>query len=421
MGHSKAVVGINWGDEGKGRIVDYLAKDSNVVVRYQGGNNAGHTVINTYGTFKLHLLPSGVFHKDTVNVLGAGMVIDLEQLSIEYHEIQSRIDFDIDLKISDKATILLPYHVLLDKAEEERLSDKKFGSTQKGIAPAYGDKFMKRSLKIGDLYNMNYVEEKLSESLEWVNHLLTEVYELPAIELGSVMDWIQTYRDFILKFVTDTDQLNKLYQEKSVLFEAQLGALRDIDYGIYPYTTSSSVLASNIPIGAGYFGRVPSEIIGVVKAFSSCVGEGPFVTELNEEDSHFLREKGEEYGAATGRPRRVGHFDAIASAYGVKIQAATELALTKLDTLSGINTLKICTAYEVNGENQQSFPHTSLLHHAKPVYEEFEGWDEDITGVRNFEDLPKNAQRYVSRIEELLHTTIKSISVGPERSQIILL
>lgn len=418
----EAVVGINWGDEGKGRIVDFMAENADAVIRYQGGNNAGHTVINQFGTFKLHLLPSGVFQPHVQNILGTGMVIDLEALNKEIEEIQSKTGLPLNLHISDQATIVFPFHRILDTEEESRLGDKLFGSTRRGIAPAYGDRYMKKALKIGDLLNMEYARERTHDLVEWANCQLKGIYRHSGVSVEEILSWLDKYSKPIIPLIKNTKLYleNMLKENKTLLFEAQLGALRDIDYGIYPYTSSSSVLSSNIMLGGSMFGHFPNRVVGVMKSFSTCVGEGPFVTELGQEESTYLRTKGNEYGAATGRPRRIGHFDAVASRYGVSLQAATEIALTKLDTLSGVDNLKICVAYQIDGATVSEFPHTSLLSKAVPIYIEMPGWDEDISHIRSFEKLPNAAREYVLKIETLMNIPIRMVSVGPEREQMII-
>lgn len=414
-----SVVGVNWGDEGKGRIVDFLSEHHDVVIRYQGGNNAGHTVKNAYGTFKLHLIPSGVFHDGVINVLGPGMVIDLEELVKEIEEISNRISKKIKLHISDQATILFPFHRILDSSEEERLGSKQYGSTQRGIAPAYGDRYMKKSLKISDLLDSNYMRERIVEISQWANLLLVNIYEKEPVSSKDMFEWVEYYGAKIRPMIINVESFIQSKKNSKFLFEAQLGALRDVDYGIYPYTSSSSCLSSNILVGGGALGEFPQRVIGVMKAYSTCIGEGPFVTELFGSDAEWFRQQGQEYGAATGRPRRVGHFDAVASRHGVQLQRATEIALTKLDVLSGLKELMICTNYEINSNKSRTFPYTKDLRIAKPVYEMMNGWDEDIRHVRDFINLPNNAQKYVLRLEELIESKIKYISVGPGREEII--
>lgn len=419
----QVVVGVNWGDEGKGRIVDYLSETSDIVVRYQGGNNAGHTIINEFGKFKLHLLPSGIFRPKVINVMGPGTVIDLEMLVKEIEEIEKAgIHVGDNYRISDRATISFPFHRLLDSYEEERLGKKRFGSTKRGIAPAYGDRYLKKGIQMGELLHPKYLKDRLTDVVAWENLLITRVYEKPPIKLENMMSWVETYGNRVKKHICDTNPLleNAVLSKENILFEAQLGALRDIYYGIYPYSTSSCCLSSFAQVGGGVFNYQRYSIIGVMKAYSTSVGEGPFVTELKNAIGNRIREKGLEYGAATGRPRRIGYFDAVASRYGVKLQSTTNIALTKLDVLSREKTLKICTHYKIGNDLTDEFPINAELEGAKPIYEEWPGWTEDISKIRSFGNLPKNAQKYVLRIEKLVGCPIRYISVGPTRESIII-
>ena len=413
-----AIVGINWGDEGKGRMVDLLSREYGVVVRYQGGNNAGHTVVNEKGKFILNLMPSGILREGTVNVLGPGMVIDLEHLWGEVERLrQGGISVTPEnLKISDKATICMPYHKLLDCLEEDRLAGKKFGSTRRGIAPVYADKYMKKTLRMGDLLHLEAVTERVSDIVEWKNLTVEKGYGHEAIQAGEMMDWLQTYGLPFRDYVCDTTALLTQAADRgeSILFEAQLGALRDIDFGIFPYTSSSSTIAAYAPVGAGIPGRGLDRTIGIMKAYSSCVGEGPFTCEFFGEEADRLREAGGEYGAATGRPRRVGGFDVVASRYGVKMQGATELALTKIDVLSYLDKVPVCVAYDVDGEITTDFPTGERLNRAKPVYEYREGFG-DLSACRRKEDLPKAALDYIAYLEKAVGCPIKYVSVGAER------
>lgn len=418
-----AIVGINWGDEGKGRMVDLLSSQFDVVIRYQGGNNAGHTVINQRGKFILNLLPSGILCPETVNVMGPGMVIDVEHL---FGEVQRLRDAGIEitpnnLKISDRATICMPYHKLLDCLEEERLADKKFGSTRRGIAPVYSDKYMKKTVRMGDLLHPEALAEKLADLMEWKNLTICKVYGHEAITPESVLEWLNTYAmPFVPYLVNTTEYLSQAAKEnKKIMFEAQLGALRDIDFGIYPYTSSSSNISAYAPIGAGIPQCKVDEVLGIMKAYSSCVGEGPFTCELFGKEGEELREAGGEYGAATGRPRRVGGFDVVASRYGTLVQGATHLAVTKLDVLSYLEKIPVCVAYEVNGKRTENFPFGVELNEAKPIYEYFDGWMTDISNCRKFEELPENAQKYVRYLEKSVGCPVKYVSVGAERDQYI--
>ena len=419
-----SIVGINWGDEGKGRMVDLLSRKYDVVVRYQGGNNAGHTVINDKGKFVLNLLPSGILRDETVNVMGPGMVIDAEHL---FHEIQrlqrdGGVEVTPDrLKISDKAVICMPYHKLLDCLEEDRLADKKFGSTRRGISPAYSDKYMKKALRMGDLFDREALKAHLADILEWKNLFVVNGYGHAPIELDEMMAWIDRYAMPFRDYVCDTHSylMQAVEDNQSVLFEAQLGALRDIDYGIYPYTSGSSTIAAYAPIGAGIPGVKLDNVIGIMKAYSSCVGEGPFTCELFGDAGDRLREAGGEYGAATGRPRRVGGFDVVASKYGVAMQGCDSIALTKLDVLSYLPQIPVCVAYEIDGARVTDFPIGVRLDRAKPVYEYLPGFGCDISGCRKAEELPKEALQYVRYIESAVGCRIKYVSVGPDRDAYI--
>ena len=419
-----AIVGTNWGDEGKGRMVDLLSADYDIVVRYQGGNNAGHTVINDKGKFVLNLLPSGILREKTANVLGPGIVIDLEHLCGEIDRLrQAGIEIAPGhLLISDRATICMPYHKLLDILEEDRLGDKKFGSTRRGISPVYSDKYMKKALRMGDLLHWDSLRERLADLLEWKNLFVEKGYGHAAILLDDIIAWLETYGKPLAPYICDTTEYleKSMRQGKSVMFEAQLGALRDIDFGIYPYTSASTTLAAYAPIGAGIpFARL-DESAGIMKAYSSCVGEGPFTCELFGEEAHALREAGGEYGAATGRPRRVGGFDVVASRYGAKMQGCSYIALTKLDVLSYMEKIPVCVAYEIDGRQTENFPASiDLLNAAKPVYEYLPGFHCDISGCRSKEDLPREALQYIRYIEQAVRCPIKYVSVGAERDAII--
>ena len=418
-----AIVGINWGDEGKGRMVDLLSQKYDIVSRYQGGNNAGHTVVNEKGKFILNLLPSGILRDSTVNVMGPGMVIDVEHL---FNEVKKLRDAGIaitpdHLKISDRATICMPYHKLLDCLEEERLADKKFGSTRRGIAPVYADKYMKKTVRMGDLLHPELLPEKLADLMEWKNLTVNKGYGHEAITPEAMLEWLNTYAMPFMPYITNTTKYlgDAAKAGKNIMFEAQLGALRDIDFGIYPYTSSSSTISAYAPIGAGIPQCRLDEVIGIMKAYSTCVGEGPFTCELFGDEGNALREAGGEYGAATGRPRRVGGFDVTASKYGTLVQGATCIAVTKLDVLSYLDRIPVCVAYEVNGKRTTDFPMGEELVEAKPVYEYMDGWKTDVSGCRRFEELPVNAQKYVKFLEESVGCPVKYVSVGAEREQYI--
>ena len=424
MKENCAIVGINWGDEGKGRMVDLLTQDYDVVVRYQGGGNAGHTVINEYGKFALHLLPSGVFRKGVTNVLGNGVALDPENLWQEMSEVNAKgVPITPEnLKISHRASLLLPWHRELDGLEEARLADKKYGSTKQGIAPFYSDKYQKKTIMAGELFYPEHLKAHLEDLMAWKNLTLTRVYGSKAVTMAELEAWLNDYCEKLKPYICDTGaflaQADK--EGKGILFEAQLGALRDLDYGIYPYTTSSNTLAAYAPVGSGLPSAKIEKVVGVVKAYSTCVGEGPFVCELFGEAAEQLREAGGEYGAKTGRPRRVGPIDLVATRYGVQMQGATSIALTKLDVLSYLDKIPVCVRYEKDGQQRSDFPFPTELEDCCPVTEYMQGWKCDISGVRRWEDLPQAAKDYVLRIEEAIGCHIGYVSVGPERDSIIL-
>ena len=419
-----AIVGINWGDEGKGRMVDYFAGQYQVVVRYQGGNNAGHTVINEYGKFALNLLPSGIFHPETINLLGAGAVVDLKHLCGEIERLRAagvKITPD-NLKISDRAMMVLPIHPAQDQWEEERLGKNAYGSTRRGISPIYGDKYMKKAIQMGDLLHPERMEMHLQRLIDWKNTVFVAGYGQKPVSYDEVLEWIHTYGDALKPHICDAFALLEEAHAagKDVMFEAQLGALRDIDYGIYPYTSSSTPLAAYAPIGCGLPSLKVDTVLGIVKAYSTCVGEGPFTAEWFGEEAERLREAGGEYGAATGRPRRVGPFDVVATRYGVRVQGATQIALTKLDVLSYMEKIPVCTQYEIGGKRVDEFPFPAALSEAKPVMEYLPGWGCDISNARKFGDLPAAARDYVRYVEDTLRTPIPYVSVGAARDAIIL-
>lgn len=419
-----AIVGINWGDEGKGRMVDLITRDHDIVVRYQGGGNAGHTIINEYGKFALHLLPSGIFTDGVVNILGNGVALDPENLWKEIQDVTSRgVKISPEnLMISDRASLLMPWHRELDSLEEARLADKKYGSTKQGIAPFYSDKYSKKTVLAGELNYPDRLKAHLADLLEWKNLTLRNVYGAPGYTMEELMEWVSNYCEKIKPFVADTGEFLKkaTADGKKVLFEAQLGALRDLDYGIVPYTTSSNTIAAFAPVGSGLPSVKIDKVVGVVKAYSSCVGEGPFTCEWFGEEAEKLREAGDEYGAKTGRPRRVGPIDLVATRYGVETQGATVIALTKLDVLSYMDEIPICAHYELFGEKTDRFPFPAVLPDAKPVLEYMPGWKCDISGVRRWEDLPKEARDYVEYVEREIGCHIGYVSVGPERDSIII-
>jgi adenylosuccinate synthase len=417
-----AVVGANWGDEGKGKITDALAGASRYVVRFQGGSNAGHTIINEYGKFALHLLPSGVCRPGTVNVIGPGVAFHAEDFFAELETLAAKGVPAPEVKLSDRAQLVLPYHRLFDELEEERLGARQFGSTKKGIAPFYSDKYLKLGIRIADLYDGRLLRQRLAQALESKNVLLVHLYGKQPLDADQLADQLLDVAEKLKPFVCDT---TVLLQEawrngESILVEGQLGALRDPDHGIYPYSTSSSTLAGFATVGAGLPPYAIDRVIAVTKAYSSCVGAGPFVTELFGSEAEELRRRGGdagEYGATTGRPRRVGWFDAVATRYGCAVQGATEVALTNLDVLGYLDEIPLCTAYETETGRTDHFPAGRLLETAKPVLERLPGWKTDISNARSFEELPAKAQAYVERIEELIGVPVRQISVGPRREQ----
>ena len=419
-----AIVGINWGDEGKGRMVDYLTQQYDVVVRYQGGGNAGHTVINEKGKFALHLLPSGIFRSGVMNILGNGVALDCENLLKEIDTVrQGGVDITPEnLLVSERASLLLPWHRELDALEEQRLKDKKYGSTKQGIAPFYSDKYQKKTVMAGELLHPQHLKEHLADLLEWKNLTLQKVYGAKGYTLDELLAWVDKYCEAVKPYISNTTAFLRDAQKagKSILFEAQLGALRDLDYGIYPYTTSSNAVAAYAPVGSGLPTAKLDDVVGVVKAYSSCVGEGPFVCEWFGEDAQKLRDAGAEYGAKTGRPRRVGPIDLVATRYGVEIQGATTIALTKLDILSYMDKIPVCAHYELDGQQTDEFPFPVCLQDAKPVIEYVDGWKCDISKVRSWDVLPENARNYVEYVERAIGCHIGYVSVGAERDSLII-
>lgn len=419
----RAIVGANWGDEGKGKITDFCAEQSDIVVRFQGGSNAGHTIINEYGKFALHQLPSGIFNKNTVNIIGNGVALNIEYLMEEMESVISK-GIKFNLLISDRAQVLLPHHVLLDIYEEERLGDRKFGSTKSGIAPFYADKFSKVGLQVWELYEEERLKEKLKHMYEKINIQFKYLYNKPEIDYLEVYDKLLGYAKMIKDNVKDTTTYlrDAIKEGKNILLEGQLGALKDTDHGIYPYVTSSSTLAGYASVGAGIPPHKIEQITVITKAYSSAVGEGPFVSELFGEEAEELRRRGGdsgEYGATTGRPRRVGYFDAVATRYGCQVQGATEVCITCLDVLSYMSTIKVCIGYELDGEIHKDFLTTEQLYKAKPVYTELKGWETDIRGIKEYDKLPKEAKEYVEFIEKELEVKITMVSNGPKRDELL--
>ena len=420
----RTIVGANWGDEGKGKITDVLAENSDVVVRFQGGANAGHTIINDYGKFALHLLPSGVFHQQIANIIGPGVALDIEKLLKEYDGVVERGVPKPTLYISDRAQVMLPYHVAFDCYEEERLGKASFGSTKSGIAPFYGDKYLKIGIQVCQIYDDAILRERLSSAVSQKNITLENLYHKDPIDLEALIAHVKELGERIRPMVIDTTAyLHKALKEgKTVLLEGQLGSLRDPDHGIYPYTTSSSPLAGYGPVGAGVPVTAMKDIIAVTKAYSSCVGAGPFTTELFGDEAEELRRRGGdagEYGATTGRPRRVGWFDAVATRYGCLVQGATECVLTNLDVLGYLDEIPVCTGYEVDGQIITDFPSTPALMRAKPVYTILPGWKQDVRGVTEWEQLPENCRKYIEFIEKELEVPVHMVSTGPKRSEML--
>lgn len=420
----KVIVGANWGDEGKGKITDMFADKADIVVRFQGGANAGHTIINNYGKFALHLLPSGVCHPEIVNVIGNGVALDIPKFIKEIKSVTDKGVPAPNILVSDRAQIMMPYHVLLDTYEEERLADKQFGSTKSGIAPFYSDKYAKIGFQVCDLFYPDELREKLESVCEVKNLLLEHVYHKPLINVDELFDTLMEYKEAIAPYVADTGAYirKSLKEGKEILLEGQLGSLKDPDHGIYPMVTSSSTLAGYGTVGAGVPVSEIKEIIAVTKAYSSAVGAGEFVSEIFGEEANQMRVHGGdagEFGATTGRPRRMGWFDCVATRYGVECQGATQVALTALDCLSYLDEIKVCVGYEIDGKVTKDFPNTHLLKKAKPVFVTLPGFKSDIRGIKEFDKLPKEARDYVLFIEKEIGTPITMVSNGPRREEII--
>lgn len=420
----RAIVGANWGDEGKGKITDMLAETSDIIVRFQGGSNAGHTIINNYGKFALHLLPSGVFYGHTTSIIGNGVALNIPYL---VKEINSLIEKGVPkpkVLVSDRAQIIMPYHIKFDEYEEERLGKNSFGSTKSGIAPFYSDKYAKIGFQVSELFDDEILRDKLERVCIQKDVILEHLYHKPAIDKEELMNTLHEYRDMIAPYVCDTALFiqEALKAGKTVLLEGQLGTLKDPDFGIYPMVTSSSTLASYGAIGAGIPPYEIKDIIAVVKAYSSAVGAGEFVSEIFGEEADELRHRGGdggEYGATTGRPRRMGWFDAVASRYGVRMQGATQVSLTVLDVLGYLDELPICVGYEIDGKVTRDFPVTAELKKAKPVYEKLPGWKCEIKGIREYNELPENCRKYIEFIEKELGVPVTMVSNGPGREDII--
>ncbi len=420
----RAIVGANWGDEGKGKITDMLAKESDIIIRFQGGSNAGHTIINNYGRFALHLLPSGVFYDHTTSIIGNGVALNIPFLFNEIEDIKQKGVPQPKILVSDRAQILMPYHVLFDAYEEERLGGKSFGSTKSGIAPFYSDKYAKIGFQVSELFDEEYLYDKLKRVCEMKNVLLEHLYHKPLLNPDELFEEMKEYRRRVEPYVCDVSSyLHEAIKEgKNILLEGQLGSLKDPDHGIYPMVTSSSTLAAYGAIGAGIPPYEIKNITTVVKAYSSAVGAGAFVSELFGEEADELRRRGGdkgEFGATTGRPRRVGWFDAVATRYGCRIQGTTEAVLTVVDVLGYLDELKICVGYEIDGKVTRDFPTTLKLEKAKPVYKTLPGWKCDIRGIKSYEELPENCRAYIEAIEKEIEVPITMVSNGPGRDEII--
>ena len=421
----RAIVGANWGDEGKGKITDMLAKESDIIIRFQGGSNAGHTIINDYGKFALHLLPSGVFYQHTTSIIGNGVALNIPYL---IKEIQSIVDRGVPkphILVSDRAQILMPYHVLFDTYEEARLAGKSFGSTKSGIAPFYSDKYAKIGFQVSELFDDELLKEKTERVCEIKNVMLEHLYHKPLLDPKELYDELVSYREMIRPYVCDVSAYlhNAIKEGKRILLEGQLGSLKDPDHGIYPMVTSSSTLAAYGAIGAGIPPYEIKDITTVVKAYSSAVGAGAFVSEIFGDEAEELRNRGGdggEYGATTGRPRRVGWFDAVATRYGCRIQGATEVAFTVLDVLGYLDEIPVCIGYEIDGEVTRDFPTTAKLEKAKSVFTKLPGWKTDIRGIKNYADLPENCRKYIEFVEKEIEVPITMVSNGPGRDDIIL-
>ena len=420
----QAVVGANWGDEGKGKITDMLAEKADIIVRFQGGANAGHTIVNNYGKFALHTLPSGIFYSHTTSVIGNGVALDIPVL---FKEVKSIVDRGVPMPkilVSNRAQIVMSYHILFDQYEEERLGKNSFGSTKSGIAPFYSDKFSKIGFQVSELFDEELLNEKVRRICDLKNPILEYLYHKPVLTPEGLLEELHSYRDMIEPFVCDTSAFlyNALKEGKTILLEGQLGSLKDPDHGIYPMVTSSSPLVGYGPVGAGVPVWSIKEVIAVTKAYSSCVGAGPFTTELFGDEAEELRKRGGdrgEYGATTGRPRRVGWFDCVATRYGCEMQGATAVAMTNLDVLGYLDEIPVCVAYELNGERVDHFPVTPKLEQCKPIYVKLPGWKCDTRGIKNFDELPENARHYIEFLEKEVGCPFKLISNGPRRDEII--
>ena len=420
----RAIVGANWGDEGKGKITDMLAKESDIIVRFQGGSNAGHTIINNYGKFALHLLPSGVFYDHTTSIIGNGVALNIPYLFNEINQLVEQGVPKPKVLVSDRAQILMPYHVLFDEYEEERLGGKSFGSTKSGIAPFYSDKYAKIGFQVSELFDEVTLKEKVEREKKKKNVLLEHLYHKPLLNPEEIFKTMLEYKEMVAPYVCDVSLYlhNAIKEGKTILLEGQLGSLKDTDHGIYPMVTSSSTLAAYGAIGAGIPPYEIKNITTVVKAYSSAVGAGAFVSEIFGEEADELRRRGGdggEYGATTGRPRRMGWFDAVATRYGCRVQGATEVALTVLDVLGYLDEIPMCVGYEIDGTIVKDFPTTVQLEKAKPVLKTFKGWKTDIRGIKNYDELPQECKDYIDAIEKEIEVPITLVSNGPGRDEII--
>ncbi|WP_295152518.1 adenylosuccinate synthase [uncultured Ruminococcus sp.] len=420
----RAIVGANWGDEGKGKLTDMMAQESDIVIRFQGGANAGHTIHNHYGRFALHTLPSGIFYDHTTNIIGNGVAFDIPKFFKELNEVTSQGVPMPKLMISDRAQMIMPYHIDFDKFEEERLGKASFGSTKSGIAPFYSDKYAKIGFQVQELFDEEALKEKIHRVLEQKNILLKYMYNKPAIDENELFNTLMEYKKMVEPYVCDVSAYlwNAIKEGKNILLEGQLGSLKDPDHGIYPMVTSSSTLAAYGAIGAGIPPYEIKKIVTVCKAYSSAVGAGAFVSEIFGDEAEELRKRGGdkgEYGATTGRPRRMGWFDCVASRYGCRIQGTTDVAFTVVDALGYLEKIPVCVGYEIDGEVTYDFPTTGKLERAKPVLEVLDGWNCDIKGIRNYEDLPENCRKYIDFVEEKIGFPITMVSNGPKREDII--
>ena len=420
----KAVVGANWGDEGKGKITDMLAKEADIIIRFQGGANAGHTIVNDYGKFALHTLPSGVFYNHTTSIIGNGVALNIPVLFKEIKSITDRNVPQPKILVSDRAQIVMSYHILFDQYEEERLGGKSFGSTKSGIAPFYSDKYAKIGFQVSEIFDDELIEEKAARVCEQKNVLLEHLYHKPLLKPEDIVKELKEYREMVAPYVCDVSSYlyEAIKEGKNILLEGQLGSLKDPDHGIYPMVTSSSTLAAYGAIGAGIPPYEIKQVITVCKAYSSAVGAGEFVSEIFGEEADELRKRGGdggEFGATTGRPRRMGWFDAVASKYGCRLQGTTDVAFTVLDVLGYLDEIPVCIGYEIDGKVTTDFPTTAILKKAKPVYEILPGWKSDIRGIKKYEDLPENCRNYIEFVERHIGYPITMVSNGPGRDDII--